>query len=221
MMPKPPGIKLGKTSLLHPAPVTVWEVVSPLLQSSQLCCLVQPLLLLRLSSWGSLLTGSRWVCGATPLGAFDVIGFGLGREVCAPDPPLWSVFLGGAVLARRKPEIPKSLSTKPGLQAGVNSARSVGRIGAGAWSLAALPKPRRLTKARACPSSHLPALVQVQLSRPSGSAVTFCLWHCAREGISLPRPPWEEPLLHACSWAYSCCADGALGARPVPILDPS
>lgn len=42
------------------------------------------------------------MCGATPLGAFDVIGFGLGREVCAPDPPLWSVFLGGAVLARRK-----------------------------------------------------------------------------------------------------------------------
>lgn len=106
MMPKLPGIKLGKTSLLHPARVTVWEVVSLLLQSSQLCCLVQPLLPLHLSSWGSLLTGSRWVCGATPLGAFDMIGFGLGREVCASDPPLWSVFLGGAdnlkFLARRK-----------------------------------------------------------------------------------------------------------------------
>lgn len=46
---------------------------------------------------------------ATPLGGFDMMGFGRGREVCAlcaPDPPLRSVFLGGAdnlkFLTRRK-----------------------------------------------------------------------------------------------------------------------
>lgn len=94
-MPKLPGIKLGKASLLHPPPVTVQQVVSPLLQSSQLglCCCFTFL------PWGSLLRRSRWVCGATPPGGFDMVGFGLGGNVCAlcvPDHPLRSVFLGEA-----------------------------------------------------------------------------------------------------------------------------
>lgn len=72
VMPKSPRIKLGETSLLHPAPVTVQQVMSPLLQSVQLCCLSK-----------SLLTRRGWLCGAAPLDGFDMIGFGVGREVCA------------------------------------------------------------------------------------------------------------------------------------------
>lgn len=93
-MPKLPGIKLGKPSLLHPAPVTGQEVVSLLLQSSQLCCLPS-------SSFPGLLAQQE------PLGvwchspdSFDKIRFGLEElwVVCAPDPPLWSVLVAGLTI---------------------------------------------------------------------------------------------------------------------------
>lgn len=171
------------------------------------------------------------MCGATPLGSFDMIGFGLGREVCAlcvPDPPLRSVVLGGAdnlkFLARRKWKYQSLLIQTQGCRRVLiqHTQREGSALGLGAQ----LHSQSRggccdSTEARPCPSSCLPALVKVQVSLPLGSAVSLCPWRCAQEGISLPRPPWEEQLLRACSWVHSCRADGALGARLLPVLDLS
>lgn len=62
-MPRLTRVKLGKTSLLRPAPVQ----------------LIVPLLLLL--PWGSWLQRSCLVCGATPLGSLDVMVFSLGRKI--------------------------------------------------------------------------------------------------------------------------------------------
>lgn len=62
-MPRLTRVKLGKTSLLRPAPVQ----------------LIVPLLLLL--PWGSWLQRNCLVSGATPLGSLDRMVFGLGRRI--------------------------------------------------------------------------------------------------------------------------------------------
>lgn len=62
-MPRLTRVKLGKTSLLRPAPVQ----------------LIVPLLLLL--PWGSWLQRNSLVSGATPLGSLDRMVFGLGRRI--------------------------------------------------------------------------------------------------------------------------------------------
>lgn len=153
MMPKLPRIKLGKTSLLHPAPVTVQHVVSPLLQSSQLCCLPRPLLLLRLSSL-------RLLAQQEPLGVWchppewfchDRV-WAEKRGLCSlcACPPLRSVFLGGTdnlkFLARRKRKYQSLLIQSQGCRRVLIQHAQWGRVSVGARRPASLPKPWRLLR---------------------------------------------------------------------------
>lgn len=65
VMPRLARLKLGKTSLLHPAPA----------QPVVLCCCFS------LLPWDSWLQRNCLVCRATPLGSLDRMGFGLGRKI--------------------------------------------------------------------------------------------------------------------------------------------